>query len=120
MGATDGQMSAATAALEMTWQEITELCRQDLARYGVLPLDRVQAMPGIPAAGIRLGDVVAVFAHQRYRAARVWKVGSKNVSAFYLTPTHLDESARHGRTLYPNNISGVPAGLIARRTDGNA
>lgn len=118
MGATDGQMDAATAALDMTCEEITELCRQDLARYGVLPLDRVQAMPR--ATDIRLGDVVAVFAHQRYRAARVWKVGRKNVSAFYLTPTHLDDLARHRHPLYPNNITGVPAGLIARRTDGYA
>jgi hypothetical protein len=115
--ATRAQIDAATAVLGMSWEEITEQCRADLGRYGVLPLDRVNGMTRVPAADIQPGDLVAVFAHQRYRAARVWKVGSKNVSAFYLAPSHLDDAARYGRTLHPNNITAAPSAVIARRGD---
>lgn len=105
MPATNGQMDTATAVLGKPWQEIAALCRTDLAAYGVLPSDRVNALPNVAAPDVKPGDLVAIWAHQRYRAARVWKVGSKNVSALYVTPSN---------TAYPNNITGKPAGLIAR------
>lgn len=115
--ATRGQMDAATAVLGMSWEQITEQCRMDLARQGVLSVERVRQFPNVTAADIQPGDLVAVFAHQRYRAARVWKVGSKNVSALYLAPSHLDDAARYGRTLHPNNITAAPSALIARKGD---
>lgn len=85
----------------------------DLAEHGVADAialaDRAE-----PADGYRVGDLVAIYAHQRYRIARVWKVGRTKVSAVYVTPSECDAAARTGRKPYPNNITAEPASLIVR------
>ena len=112
--ATLRQVETATAALGLSWAQILEVCRTDLAEHGVLSDAQIERLER-PAA-YRLGDVVAVRGHGRYRAARVWKVSrrSARVSAMYLTPSSLAESRIHPPTLC--NSTATPAGLVRAAT----
>jgi hypothetical protein len=114
--ATLKQVEAATAALGMTWSRMVEVCVQDLREHGVLTAAEVERLqrPGV----YRLGELVAMRGHGRYRAARVWKVSrrTQRISALYLTPCSLAESRAYAPTLC--NITGSPLGLIA--TAGSA
>ena len=113
--ATVKQVKAATDALGISWARIVTLCRADFAEHGVLTEAGVQALTRTEA--YRLGDLVAVRGHGRYRAARVWKVSrrSARVSAMYLTPSSLAESRVCAPTLC--NATGVPLGLLAASSD---
>ena len=113
--ATLKQVEAATAALGMTWAQIVAVCRADLGEHGVLAEARLERLERVEGPGVyRVGDVVAVRGHGRYRAARVWKVSrrSARVSAMYLTPSSLAESRLMAPTLC--NSTGIPAGLLSR------
>lgn len=85
----------------------------DLAEHGVLDTAH-RTGDHNPDGGYRVGDLVAIYAHQRYRIARVWKVGRTKVSAVYVTPSECDAAAKVGRKPYPNNITAEPASLIVR------
>lgn len=101
---TNGDMSALSAQLVA-----------DLAEHGVLT-STVRTGDRNPDGGYRVGDLVAIYAHQRYRIARVWKVGRKNVSAVYVTPSECESAAKTHRMVWPNNITGEPVALIARQS----
>jgi hypothetical protein len=110
--ATIKQIQAAAAALGMTWTRIVELCGRDLGEHGVLTEADVQRLDR-PAA-YKLGDVVAMRGHGRYRATRVWRVSRccQRVSALYLTPSELGVRYNCAPTL--SNITATPLGLINR------
>jgi len=108
--ATPQQEAQAIKSLGWSWARIVDRCRRDLGTHGVLEQRQVAALP-IPAR-YTVGDLVAVWAHQRYRAARVYKVARTRVSALYLTPTQLTDYQRRGWGLSPINITGRPEGLI--------
>jgi hypothetical protein len=108
--ATLHQVEAATAALGMTWSRVVEVCAEDLREHGVLTDADVERLTR-PRA-YRLGDLVAMRGHGRYRAARVWKIGrrTRRVSALYLTPSSLAESRAYAPILC--NTTGTPFGLL--------
>jgi hypothetical protein len=112
--ATLKQVEAATGALGLTWAQIVQLCAHDLREHGVLTEQTVRNL-ATPLA-YRVGDLVAMRGHRRYRAARVWKIGrrTRRVSAMYLTPSAVAESPRYGPSAC--NITGIPAGLITPAT----
>jgi hypothetical protein len=85
----------------------------DLAEHGVRDTT-VRNGDRNPDGGYQVGDLVAIYAHQRYRIARVWKVGRTRVSAVYVTPSEVDAAGKVGRRPYPNNITAEPASLVAR------
>jgi hypothetical protein len=108
------QVDAATAALGMTWSRIVEVCAQDLREHGVLTATDLAGLER--PTRYKLGDLVAIRGHGRYRAARVWKISrrTRRVSALYLTPSSLAESRAYAPTLC--NITGTPLGLITTDT----
>jgi hypothetical protein len=112
--ATLKQVQAATVALGMTWSRVVEVCAQDLREHGVLAAADVEQL-NRPLT-YRLGDLVAMRGHGRYRAARVWKIGrrTRRVSALYLTPSSLAESHAYAPILC--NTTGTPLGLLPTGT----
>lgn len=68
----------------------------------------------IPANGPIVGDLVAVYAHQRVRVAKVWAVTPTKLSAVYVTPSEVDTAARGNRGVSPNSITAKIAdcGLV--------
>ena len=108
--ATLQQVQAATAALGMTWSQVVEVCAQDLREHGVLSAADLEQLARPHT--YRLGDLVAMRGHGRYRAARVWKIGrrTRKVSALYLTPSSLAESRAYAPILC--NTTGTPLGLL--------
>jgi hypothetical protein len=87
----------------------------DLAEHGVLD-STVRNGDRNPDGGYQVGDLVAIYAHQRTRVARVWKVGRTKVSAVYVTPSEVDAAGKVRRMPYPNNITAEPVALIARNS----
>jgi hypothetical protein len=90
-------------ALNVDEAGLTEMLVADLRANGVLDENEIAKLPSVSAADIRVGDLVAIWAHQRYRAARVWKVGRKYVSAIYKTPSGFNPH---------NTITGKAAALL--------
>jgi hypothetical protein len=79
----------------------------DMARRVGAVIDR-EAFDALPAAtreNVKVGALVAVYAHQRIRVARVWAVTPSKLSAVYVTPSEIDTAARYGRSPIPNNIT---------------
>lgn len=109
----------AMKSLGMTRDELVKRCVTDLNEWGVMDTTTGRGSQitaeDMKAGEVEVGDLVAIYAHQRIRAARVWKVGRKNVSAVYLAPSHLEDHRRHGYPLYPNNITGEPWKLLAKK-----
>ena len=103
----------ALAALDTTSRAFIALMRGDLAKHGVMHAHtQVDSRPIENTREVKVGDLVQIYGHQRYRAARVWKVGAKNVSAYYLTPTQLDAFARYGHAICPTHITGRPVAWL--------
>jgi hypothetical protein len=94
--------------------ELSTMLVADLAEHGVLGDSLAVGERFVAPGDYQIGDLVAIYAHQRYRIARVWKVGRTRVSAVYVTPSEVDAAGKVGRRPYPNNITAEPASLVAR------
>lgn len=99
------KIDQAIAALATTREALATALIAILGRYGTFSANTAEHYPAAQVGDIAVGDLVAVLARGKYRAARVWSVGRTNLSAVYVTEREADGVERFGWIATPSNVT---------------